>query len=71
MSDYNIGVLNMLIENTKPDFILTWNMDNFTDTFRSTIYSLKLPIIDKHRISKEIDKDSLDGLPTLLSNELK
>ena len=46
-------------------------MDNFTDTFRSAIYSLKLPIIDKHRISKEIDKDSLDGLPTLLSNELK
>jgi len=71
ISTYNISVLDKHIKAMKPNFILTWNMDNFTDTFRSTIYSLKLPIIDKHRISKEIDKDSLDGLPTLLSNELK
>jgi len=64
----NINLLNMQIKLIQPDFILTWNLNNFTDKFKNEIYSLKLPMIDKNQTLEQVDIDSLDGLATLLSS---
>lgn len=70
---HNLSVLKSTIHDFNPDIIITWDLDDFDNSFLSSMRSCNIPVIEKANVMTSIGEhsDALGGLDHLISNTLE